>query len=137
MTIFAVDPGKEGTGVAALYDGYREADQFKVPRRAFEWVRDRWQDGDTLLVESYLGSGHNTAESKETLKVIGLFQYGAFTFGADNVLLRSPQLRLSGVAEATEFVETTYPDRPWRVKKDAIAALAHAITFQRHLERVS
>lgn len=140
MQIFGIDPGFNYTGVAMvdfLLDDRGRPDwvsatidgaQFWDPQEAMRWVVCRgnlaWGDR-AYVVEGFVGSGHLTKEAKETLLVLGYFQYGL----PDKPYIQVPQARLSRVREATAVLEEMYPETAKPLLKDAVAALAHAYAY--------
>lgn len=81
MNIIAIDPGYTN-GLARVHipdDGdtpYWEATQLTNVHETEKWVDDNteWED-NILLIEDYVGSGHLTAEAKETVARLGYFYY--------------------------------------------------------------
>lgn len=121
--IIAVDPGYNYTGVACLSSTGFEADEFSDPVLAYNWVKDSYQIDTKVLVEDYNHGGVFTKEAKETLRVIGLFDYGlAAHFGYRPTMVNKNR-RLPFVTPAKESLQLAYGI----YMKDAVAALAHAM----------
>lgn len=133
MATLAADPGYNFTGVAA-YDPVNmwwEASQFLSPVDAYDWLFMRYVPGDSVLVEDFSRAGFLDKEAKETVKVIGFLENSFLRNFQLAPVLINPQARLSSVTEATEMYDSLYPKVTQPNKKDAIAALAHAVSWER------
>lgn len=133
MRIIAVDPGL--TIGLAFYDSLTEdfkVDQCSNPFEAVTiilgWV-DRY-DPDAFLVEDYQSGGHLTKEAKETIKLVGFFTYWG-TLSVTWTESVAPQARLSSVVQATRLIGTVDLSGMHRNGRDAVAALAHVISYAR------
>lgn len=136
MRIFAIDPGL--TIGYAWYDTEQnafDARQSDSYHTIIDWLDIDIQDQDNSLfiVENYISAGTLTKEAKETIKLVGFFEYYIERRWGE-VTLQSPQKRLSGVARAVQMIG----DGPLKVMhrngRDAVAALAHALVAARTYE---
>lgn len=133
MRIIAVDPGL--TIGLAFYDSLTEdfkVDQCDNPFEAIGVITG-WSmryDPDALLVEDYQSGGHLTKEAKETIKLVGFFSYWG-TLQVTWTETVAPQARLSSVVQATKLLSAEDLSEMHRNGRDAVAALAHAISYAR------
>jgi hypothetical protein len=132
MSVFGFDPGKNFTGVAHYSKGpdgteYFEAVQLADPVDCWIWMEDRWEEGDTCVVENYLSAGHATTELKQTLRVIGFLLYTFELKHGVQPFLQAPTVRRAHVRHANELIDEQYEGLSRPDKKDMVAALAHAI----------
>lgn len=127
MEIIAIDPGLTiGLAYLDAFSGYFKVMQTDSPVLAMEQVK-YWRDhygAYDIICENYNSAGHLTKEAKETIKIVGLFEYGI------SAELVSPQARLSSVGDAERLAADDVVDM-YRKGRDAIAALAHAISYAR------
>lgn len=126
-----MDPGLT-IGLASLStisQGFR-VHQTNSVQEALEWIEDIQEyPADHFLVEDYISGGHLTKEAKITIKRVGLFEeWGTYFYGGTQMVV--PQARLSSVDTATKLIGDDAA-KMYRNGKDAIAALAHAISFAR------
>lgn len=134
MEIIAVDPGLTiGLAYLDATNGTFEVFQTDNPEEALYqieiWQLDRFEV-DHFLVEDYISGGHLTKEAKITIKLVGLFQHwGNYFYGGSTLV--APQARLSSVSKAAETIGHKDLATMHRNGKDAIAALAHAISYAR------
>lgn len=130
MHIIAVDPG-----LTSGYATYKDDKNFSYGQTQNSEYLLHWLDtvvmpGDVVIIENYLSAGHLTVEAKETIKLVGLLE-GFVKWRFDNhVELVPPQRRLSAVTHATQVIGD-HAKNLHRDGRDAIAALAHAISYAR------
>lgn len=134
MHILSVDPGLM-SGVA-VYDTEAltfDVAQYENRRDLTHWVHEHW-NFDHVLVEDFQSSGSMTKEARYTVELLGwLNSYFEWEY---HIVPRnpSPQARLSGVTTATELIGDARLQRMHRKGKDAISALAHAISWARRYD---
>lgn len=124
MKIIAVDPG-ETSAVAFLNTKtqWHWVQQFSSPEEAAEAALDlRRENPDFLIVEDYNAAGWLDKAGKETIKVLGMFQYA---YGYTPV---HPQARKAFVDIATEMIGDEAKTMH-RKGRDAISALAHCLAW--------
>ncbi len=134
MRIISVDPG-ETIGLAQLdSNNCFDVHQTKDIWEAEDWI---WQaakiDQAILLIEDYNSSGYMTKQAFNTVYRLGrLSGYMERDFGFPFHTV-PPQARLSSVREATELIATLGAKKNYMARngRDAIAALAHAISYAR------
>lgn len=128
MRVVAIDPGL--TIGLAWYDTSSrdfEAWQTMDVVKAASWIRSASIGvlNVKYVVENYLSAGHLTKEAKETIKLVGFFEYW-LGYELGDVTLAPPQKRLSGVTAAKKMAERD--DIPGPHSWDA---LAHALVAAR------
>ncbi len=134
MRVIAVDPGL--TIGLAYYDSTVEHGwltwQGNNPQDAAKWIYDIPTPRSAhLIVENFISGGHLTSEAKETIKLVGFFEYWGAWLGFPTKLV-VPQKRLSAVSQATQLLGSA-TENMHRNGRDAIAALAHAISYAREV----
>lgn len=127
MRIISVDPG-ETIGMAYLdtYYGMHRVLQTDNVHEAIDKFT-YWNElylPDARLVEGYNSAGYLDKAKRTTIEVLGVFLH----WGLCEVV--APQARLSSVDEATAMIEDEVQDMH-RKGRDAISALAHAISYAR------
>lgn len=145
--IWAFDPGSNFTGLAGIFyerlggvpdllpeDGTWA--QFSDPVELYDHFRTGFTHykNSVVLVEDYTHGGAFTKEAKETIKVVG-FLVNQLRRDDYEVVLRTKDQRLSGQSEAARLMEGTVAAlKKDEARKDAFSALAHTVTYHRHLE---
>lgn len=128
MRVIAIDPGL--TIGLAWYDTASrdfEAWQTAKPYEAATWIQNATKGvlNVKYVVENYLSAGHLTKEAKETIKLVGFFEYW-IGYQLGDVILAPPQKRLSGVTAAKKMAERENIEGP-----HSWDALAHALVAAR------
>lgn len=134
MRVLAVDPG-ETIGLA-WYD--TDTEEFSVTQVDDVWEAEDWIWAETIefmgdlvfLIEDYNSAGYMTKSAYNTVKVLGrIHGYMERDWGCLTNLV-PPQARLSSVDQATEMLGENVKTMH-RNGRDAIAALAHALSYAR------
>lgn len=132
--IIAVDPGL----TIGLAGWDHETEELYVSQKDDKYEAQHWLDivmsRNTIthfLVEDYQSAGALTKEARTTIELVGWFNsfaWNAWGFTPQNP---SPQKRLSSVEKAKYLIMEDTLKSMHRDGRDAVAALAHALSFAR------
>lgn len=131
---WCVDPGAVASGCSNLNQYYRSWEQFTDPKEMYQYIFScASQDRDTILLEDFSHGGAFTLEAKQTLEIVGFVYYAASMDGF-KVIRRHKDKRLSGQGPAAQMMGDTVANlKRDPEKKDAFAALAHCVVYNREI----